>query len=180
MVFLFAIWTFVRNVFESSVWAAGRYCGESFESNQVIVSSLVPGNFNGIHRKQPKIDALRQCKDEILEAHRSGCLSTGSRRFSRNAVLTFPCRIWCGPSCVLSTKESGPQVRGHPLRKARRVLQQRNAVRNRPPLKQRSQGRRLRVRCLNSRLPESRRRNLRSSCGWRDIWLLEARRHRGH
>jgi hypothetical protein len=24
------------------------------------------------YRKQPKIDALRQCKEEILEAHRSG------------------------------------------------------------------------------------------------------------
>jgi hypothetical protein len=32
----------------------------------------------------------------------------GSRRFPVSGVLTFPCRIWCGPAGVLSTKKSGP------------------------------------------------------------------------
>jgi hypothetical protein len=69
-------------------------------------------------------------------------------------------------------------VAGPPLRKAQRVLQQRNAVLN-PFPKQRSQRPRSRTRFLNNPVQKSRRRNLRSNCGWRATWRWEARRHRG-
>ena len=88
---------------------------------------------------QPKIDALIQYKEEILEGHRSGLsVHRIAQIFRERGVLTFPFRIWCGPSGVLSTKRSGP-VRLRLLIKVRRVLQQRNAISTRLPLKKRSQ-----------------------------------------
>jgi hypothetical protein len=102
----------------------------------------------------------------------------GSRRFSGNRALTFPCRIWCVPYGVLSTTKSGP-VRGHPRRAVQRVPWQRNAIRNRLPLKKRSQRLRSRTRFLNNPLAESRRRNLRSNCGLRATWPRRVCRPRG-
>ncbi len=93
-------------------------------------------------------------------------------------MLTSRFPIWCGPSGVLSTKKSG-WLAGPPLRAAQRVPWHRNAIRNRLPLKQRSQRPRSRTNFLNNPAPESRRRNLRSNCGLRATWPGEARRHRG-
>jgi hypothetical protein len=96
-----------------------------------------------------------------------------------NEALTSPCRIWSEPTGVLSTKKNG-SVRGHPLRVGLRVLWQKNAIRNRLPLKERSQRHQSRTRFLNNPPPESRRRNLRSNCGLRASWPREARRRRDH
>ncbi len=109
----------------------------------------------------------------------SGSTEIGSRRFSGNAALTFPCPIWCEPSGGLSTKRNGRRVRAHPLRAIQGVPWQRNPIRNRLPLKKRSQRPRSRTRFLNNPLAEFRRRNLRSNCGLRATWPREARRHRG-
>ncbi len=59
------------------------------------------------------------------------------------------------------------------------LLRQRKTIRNRLPLKQRSQRLRSPTRFLNNPAPESRRRNLRSNCAWRATWPREARRRRG-
>jgi len=69
-------------------------------------------------------------------------------------------------------------VAGPPLRKAQRVLQQRNATRN-PLPKQRSQRLRSRTRFLSSPAPESRKRNLLSNCGLRATWPRRVCRLRG-
>ena len=130
------------------------------------------------YRKQPKIDALRQYKEEILEAHRSGLSVHRIAQIFRERGVDISV-----PHLVRTVRrfvdEEERVASRSPPRAVQRVPWQRKAIRN-PFPKQRSQKPRSRTRFLNSPPPESRRRNLRSNCGLRGIWPREARRHRGH
>jgi len=67
------------------------------------------------YRKQPKIDALTQYKEEVLEAHRSGLSVHRIAQIFRERGVDISVPHLVRTIGVLLTKKSGP-LRGHPLR----------------------------------------------------------------
>ena len=80
----------------------------------------------GRYRKSAKIEALRACKDEILEAHRIGISIHRIAQIFRERDVDISTQHLMRQSDFLSQKKRGGGAR---------LLMSRNAVRDRAPLK---------------------------------------------